>query len=161
MSALDDMLEANRRYAVEFEPGYRPQPVLAIVACMDARIDPPRALGLTYGTAHIIRNAGGRVAEALRSLAISQAVLGTREVAIIHHTECGMQAPAETIRERIAAGLGHEVDPSLPLLAFSDLAESVREDLAIYRTSPLVRHDIPVRGFIYDVVTRRLSEVDG
>jgi carbonic anhydrase len=159
MTALDDMLEANRRYAAEFEPGYRPQPVLAIVACMDARIDPFRALGLAYGSAHIIRNAGGRVVEALRSLAISQAVLGTREVAIIHHTECGMLAPAEAIREAMSAGLGREVDPSLPLLAFSDLAQSVREDLEIYRSSPLVRHDIPVRGFIYDVVTRRLTEV--
>lgn len=158
MSAIDDMIAANERYAAEYAPG-RPQPVLAIVACMDARIDPFRALGLHYGFAHIIRNAGGRVAEALRSLAISQAVLGTREVAIIHHTECGMMAPADEIRRLMSAGLGREVDPSLPLLAFNDLDDSVREDLEVYRNSPLVRHDIPVRGFIYDVQTRRLREV--
>jgi carbonic anhydrase len=158
MSAIDDMIAANRLYAAEFE-SHRPQAVLAIVACMDARIDPFRALGLHYGFAHIIRNAGGRVAEALRSLAISQSVLGTREVAIIHHTECGMMAPSEEIRERISAGLGRDVDPSLPLLAFSDLDQSIREDLQAYRDSPLVRHDIPVRGFVFDVATRRLHEV--
>jgi carbonic anhydrase len=158
MSAIDDMIAANRLYAAEFE-SQRPQPVLAVVACMDARIDPFRALGLHYGFAHIIRNAGGRVAEALRSLAISQAVLGTREVAIIHHTECGMLAPADQIRDRMSAGLGREIDPSLPLLAFSDLDDSIREDLDVYRQSPLVRHDIPVRGFVFDVATRRLHEV--
>jgi carbonic anhydrase len=158
MSAIDNMLDANNHYANEYD-GPRPDPVLAIVLCMDARIDPLRALGLPYGTAHIIRNAGGRVQDALRSLAISQAVLGTREVAIIHHTECGMAAPAETIREKMAAGLGREIDSSLPLLAFSDLDGSVLEDFEVYRQSPLVRHDIPVRGFVFDVATRRLREI--
>jgi carbonic anhydrase len=126
---------------------------------MDARIDPARALGLEEGDAHVIRNAGGRIADALRSLAISQELLGTEEVAIIHHTDCGMLTFSdESLRKRLRKSRGADAD-AVAFLPFSDVDESVRDDLAAYAASPLVRHDIPVRGFVYDVKTGRLREV--
>src|SRR5581483_9051416 len=130
-----------------------------VVVCMDARIDPARALGLEEGDAHVIRNARGRVVEALRSLAISQQLLGTREVAIIHHTDCGMLTFTDAdIRAKLRANLDADAD-DVAFLAFSDVDASVRADLAIYRHSPIVRQDIPVRGFAYDVHTGALREV--
>jgi carbonic anhydrase len=162
VSAIDDLLEANRRFAASFAPGSAPpSPRLALVLCMDARIDPIRALGLAYGHAHIIRNAGGRVADALRSLAMSQGVLGTREVAVVHHTECGMMAPGDdAVREKVHAGGVQRLPETMPLLTFTDLETSVRDDLALYRSSPLVRQDVVLRGFVYDVSTGALTEVE-
>lgn len=162
MGALDRALEANARYATAFTKGTLPLPParkLAVVICMDARIDPAKALGLEEGDAHVIRNAGGRVVEALRSLAISQVLLGTEEVAIIHHTDCGMLTfTDEQIRRRLKEERGADAD-HIAFLPFSDLEESVRADLRVYRESPIVRHDIPVRGFVYDVRNGRLKEV--
>lgn len=158
-SAIDAALEANRRYAESFDPSDAGQPKLAVVLCMDARIDPIRALGLRYGHAHIVRNAGGRMVDALRSLAISQRLLGTSEVAVIHHTECGMQTfTDDEMRARLRNESGIDAG-DMVFHSFRDLEESVRDDLSIYRASTLVRQDIPVRGFVYDVATGSLREV--
>jgi len=162
MSVTDELLEANRKYAAQFTKGglaLPPARKVALVVCMDARIDPARALGLEEGDAHVIRNAGGRTADAIRSLAISQELLGTQEVAIIHHTDCGMLTfNDETLRKRLRESRGADAD-ALAFLPFRDLDQSVRDDLALYAASPYVRHDIPVRGFVYDVATGRLREV--
>jgi carbonic anhydrase len=162
MSVIDDTLRANQRYAAEFDRGELQLPParrLAVVVCMDARIDPARALGLAEGDAHVIRNAGGRISEALRSLAISQTLLGTEEVAIIHHTDCGMVTfTDETIRAKLRRERKIDAD-HVAFLPFSDLDQSVRDDIAAYRRSPLVRQDVPVRGFVYDVKTGRLREI--
>jgi carbonic anhydrase len=162
MSAIDEVLSANREYAASFSSGELPMPPgrkLAIVTCMDARIETGRAFGLKEGDAHVIRNAGGRVVEAFRSLAISQQLLGTEEVAIIHHTDCGMLTFSDTdIRSRLRENLGADAD-HVAFLPFTDLEQSVRADLEGYRQSPLVRQDIPVRGFVYDVTTGTLTEV--
>jgi carbonic anhydrase len=161
VAAIDQTIDANNRYADGFRKGTLPMPPgrrLAIVVCMDARIDPARAFGLEEGDAHVIRNAGGRIADALRSLAISQTLLGTEEVMIVHHTDCGMltftdESLRATLRER-----GVDAD-DVAFLPFIDVEESVRADLAAYERSPLVRHDVPVRGFVYDVRTGRVHEV--
>ena len=162
MSVTDEFLSANRRYAETFDKGalaLPPRRKVAVVACMDARLDPARALGLEEGDAHVIRNAGGRISDALRSLAISQTLLGTEEVVIIHHTDCGMLTFSDdSIRSLLRKQRGAAAD-SIAFLPFKDLDASVRDDLAVYRASPLVRKDITVRGFVYDVKTGRLREV--
>ena len=162
MAVIDEMLEANRQYARGFQHGdlaLPPARKVAVVTCMDARIDPGKALGLREGDAHVIRNAGGRTSEALRSLAISQTLLGTEAVAIIHHTDCGMLTfTDESIRGKLRAQRHADAD-HVAFLPFGDLDASVRDDLAAYHSSPLVRHDVPVRGFIYDVRTGGLREV--
>lgn len=156
---IESALAANREFATSFAPSPAGTPRLAVVLCMDARIDPVRALGLPYGQAHIIRNAGGRMADALRSLAISQRLVGTREVAVIHHTECAMMTfTDEDMRRRLREEAGMVAD-HLSFLPFRSLEESVRDDLQLYRASPLVRQDVPVRGFVYDVATGLLREV--
>jgi carbonic anhydrase len=115
-------------------------------------------LGLREGDAHVIRNAGGRLADAVRSLAISQTLLATEEVAIIHHTDCGMVTfRDDDIRARLRAR-GADAD-HVAFLPFADLEQSVRDDIALYRATPMLRQDIPVRGFIYDVKSGRLNEV--
>lgn len=161
MAVADEFLQANARYAATFTKGDLPMPPgrqVAVVACMDARLDPARALGLEEGDAHVIRNAGGRAGDAIRSLVISQQLLGTREVVIVHHTDCGMVTfTDEQLREKIRSDLGAQTDMSF--LAFHDLEQSVRDDIAAIRQSPLLLKDIPVRGFIYDVRTGSLSEV--
>jgi carbonic anhydrase len=132
---------------------------LAIVTCMDARIDPARAFGLEEGDAHVIRNAGGRAREALRSLVISQRLLGTNEIAVIHHTECGMLTFTNPdlhakVKEDLGADASH-----IDFLPISDLEESIREDVAFLLSSPLIPGDVVVRGFLYDVRTGRLNEI--
>ncbi|GBD24595.1 Beta-carbonic anhydrase 1 [bacterium HR29] len=161
MDVFERMVEANRAYAATFEGGGLPAPPrlrLAIVTCMDARIDPMRAFGLEPGDAHVIRNAGGRVADALRSLCISQQLLGTEAVAIVHHTGCGMATfRDDDLRERLRAqGV---VADHVAFLPFRDVDQAVRDDIALYRSSPLVRQDIPVRGFVYDIDSGLLREV--
>jgi carbonic anhydrase len=131
---------------------------LAVVVCMDARIDPAAALGLQEGDAHVIRNAGGRIADALRSLAISQTLLGTEEVMIVHHTDCGMLTFTDEGLRRRLKERGVDAD-DVAFLAFTDVEGSVRADLDAYERSPLVRHDVPVRGFVFDVKTGRVHEV--
>jgi carbonic anhydrase len=160
MAVADEFLEANTRYAAQFSKGQLPMPParkVAVLACMDARLDPARALGLEEGDAHVIRNAGGRAADALRSLIISQQLLGTREVVVIHHTDCGMLTFSDAdLRARLKQELGQDAD--FPFLPFSDLERSVRDDVAILRSSPLLL-PVPVRGFLYDVQTGKLEEV--
>lgn len=162
MAVIDELVSANARYAREFTAGALPMPParrVALVVCMDARIDPAKALGLKEGDAHVIRNAGGRFADAARSLAISQTLLGTQEVAFFHHTDCGMLTFTDaSIREKLRKERQVDAD-HVAFLAFSDLDESVRADLRAYRASPLVRQDVPVRGFVYDVRTGTVREV--
>lgn len=160
---FEHILKANRDFATTYKMAdLPPQPrlKLAVVACMDARIDPPRALGINPGEAHILRNAGGRVVPALRSIAVSQQFLGTEAVAIIHHTLCGMQTFTDLeLRQRLRKNLDADAD-HIAFLPFTDLEQSVRDDLAAYAQSPIVRHDIPVRGFVYEVETGLLREVE-
>jgi carbonic anhydrase len=162
MSAIDELLQANAGYAKTFNRGdlaTPPRRKLAIVTCMDARILPSRAFGLEEGDAHIIRNAGGRAKDAVRSLVISQRLLGTNEIAVIHHTECGMLTfTNRELHAKVKEDLG--VDASdIDFLPFRNLEESVREDVSFLLSSPLIASNIIVRGFIYDVHSGRLKEV--
>lgn len=137
-------------------PGRR----VAVLTCMDARLDPSKFLGLEEGDAHVIRNAGGRAsADALRSLIISQQLLGTQEVVVIHHTDCGMLTFSnEELRGRLKERFN--ADPGdTDFLPFADLVKSVRDDVAEIRRSPFILKGIPVSGFIYDVRTGRLQAV--
>jgi carbonic anhydrase len=161
MSNVDDFIRANERYAATFAKGDLPAPPerkIAVVTCMDARLDPAKFLGLEEGDAHVIRNAGGRAADAIRSLVISQQLLGTREIAVIHHTDCGMLSFTE---EQLHRKLHDElhVHAEIAFLPFTDLEQSVRDDVAALRSSPLLLPEIPVRGYIYDIHTGRLHEV--
>lgn len=161
MTVTDEFLEANVRYAAQFTKGDLPLPParkVAVVACMDARMDPARMLGLEEGDAHVIRNAGGRAADALRSLIISQQLLGTREIVVIHHTDCGMLTFTDPqLHEKLRTGLG--TDTELAFHAFDDLEQSVRDDVAAIKASPVLLEGVPVRGFVYEVETGRLREV--
>ncbi len=163
MSELPAILEANERYAVGFAQRELPAPParrLAVLTCMDARLDPAKALGLAEGDAHVIRNAGGRATgDAIRSLVISQQLLGTREVLVIHHTDCGMLTITnEQLHDRLRRVLGADAS-AIDFLPFADLEESVREDVAAIRASPLIPDDIVACGLIYDVQTGRVREV--
>jgi carbonic anhydrase len=162
MAVVDEFLEANARYAVGFAKGELPtRPVrkVAVVVCMDARIDPARVLGLQEGDAHVIRNAGGRAADAIRSLIISQHLLGTEEVVVIHHTDCGMVTfTDEELRSKLKADLGHETD--LEFLPVQDLEAGLRADVASLKAEPLLV-SVSVHGLMYDVRTGRLQEVVG
>lgn len=162
MTVIEEMLKVNEQYGKAFDRPNLPMPParkIAVVVCMDARIDPARALGIELGEAHVIRNAGGRISEAIRSLVISQALLGTEEVMVIHHVDCGMLTfDDESLRKKLRQERSADAD-SVAFLSFSDIDQSVRDDLEAYRLSPLVRQDIPVRGFVYDVNTGALREV--
>jgi carbonic anhydrase len=163
MSVSDELLQANEQYAKTFDRGDLAMPParkLAVVTCMDARIDPARAFGLEEGDAHVIRNAGGRAREALRSLVISQRLLGTKEIAIVHHTDCGMLTfTNRDLHEKVKRELGAD-SSDIDFLPFADLEESVREDVAFLSSSPLIPGDVVIRGFVYDVKTGRLNEVE-
>ena len=164
MSALDDLLAANERYAASFSKGDLPVPParkVAVLTCMDARLDPERFLGLEEGDAHVIRNAGGRASDdAIRSLVISYKLLGTREFLVIHHEDCGMMTHTnEELREMLRRDLNADAT-GIDFLPFTDLDESVREDVQTIRSSPLIADDISVRGFVYDVKSGRLREVE-
>ena len=163
MTRIDEFKQANEQYAAEFGSGDLPVPPargVAVVTCMDARLDPEKFLGLELGDAHVIRNAGGRVSDdAIRSLVISERLLGTDEIVIIHHTECGMLTfRNEDLAAKIKEDLG--VDASgHDFLPFSGLEEGVREDINKVRSSELIPDDIIVSGAIYDVKTGELREV--
>jgi carbonic anhydrase len=162
MSATDELLENNRSYAAEFAQGDVPLPPgrgLAVVACMDARLHINDILGLEVGDAHVIRNAGGAVTDdAIRSLLISQRLLGTREIILIHHTDCGMLTFTDDgVKAQVQAETG--IRPAFALEAFPDLDEDVRQSIARIRASPLIPHRDSVRGFVYDVQTGLLREV--
>ena len=161
MSAIDELVRNNEAYASSFggELPLAPARNVAVLACMDARLDVGRLLGLAEGDAHIIRNAGGAATEdAIRSLAISQRLLGTREVMLIHHTECGMLTFSDDeFRQSIEEETG--IRPSWAVEAFSDLETDVRQCIARIRSSPFVPHTDDVRGFVFDVANGRLREV--
>lgn len=163
MSTVQELLDANERYAAAFDKSdlpLRPGRQVAILTCMDARLDPAKVLDLREGDAHVIRNAGGRASEdALRSLIISSMLLGTREVLVIHHTDCGMLTVTnEALREQIRAELNADAS-KMDFLPFSDLDESVRDDMRRIGTSGLVSPDLVLSGFVYDVRTGRLRAI--
>ena len=162
MSAIDDVFARNASYATGFSGGDQHAPPamgLAVVACMDARLNVPALLGIAEGDAHVIRNAGGVVTDdAIRSLVISQRLLGTREVMLIHHTDCGMMSfHDDDVKDAIQADTG--LRPSFALESFSDLDGDVRQSIARIHASPFIPHKDQVRGFVYDCSTGRLREV--
>jgi carbonic anhydrase len=162
MSAADELLRNNEEYARAFDKGDLPVPPsrrVAVVACMDARLDVYRMLGLEEGEAHVIRNAGGVVTDdVIRSLTISQRLLGTREVVLIHHTDCGMVTfTDDALKAQIQQETG--IRPSFSFEAFPDLEEDVRQSVRRIQASPFVPHKDNVRGFVYEVETGRLREV--
>lgn len=164
MSVIDEVLEANKKYAEGFTLGHLPMPParkLAVVACMDARLTVSQLLGLKTGEAHIIRNAGGIVTEdALRSLIISHHLLGAQEFMIINHTDCGMLTfKDEDLRARLLKSTGTATVAPVHFHAFPNLEENVRQQIQKVKSHPWVPKGIPVRGFIYDVKTGRLNEV--
>jgi carbonic anhydrase len=162
VSATEELLQNNSRYA-EGYPGAggsaRPAKKIAILACMDARLEPARALGLQEGDAHVIRNAGGVVTDdAIRSLAISQHMLGTEEILVIQHTDCGLlKASDDEIAERLENHAGQA--PPFKAHAFGDLEENLRMSLEQLRESPFLLDTSSVRGFVFDVETGRLREI--
>jgi carbonic anhydrase len=163
MSVIDELVEANERYAGALggieHPPLPPSRRVAIVTCMDARLVPARFLGLEEGQAHVIRNAGGLARDALRSLVISQRLLGTNAVMVIHHTDCGMLTfENEDLYAKVREDLGADAS-DIDFMPFPDLEQSVREDVNLLQSSPLIGEDVEIRGFVYDVSTRRLSEV--
>ncbi|MEV6565121.1 beta-class carbonic anhydrase [Streptomyces kronopolitis] len=161
-TVTDSLVEANQRYAASFtDPGMDARPVrqVAVVSCMDARIDLHAALGLKLGDCHTIRNAGGVVTDdIIRSLTISQRALGTRSVVLIHHTNCGLLSLTEDFRHELSAEVGQR--PTWAVEAFKDLDEDVRQSMQRVRTSPFLLHTDDVRGFVFDVTTGLLREID-
>ena len=162
MSATDKLLENAEAYAAQFDKGDLPLPPakkLAVVACMDARLNPNGILGLEEGDAHVIRNAGGVVTEdTIRSLAISQRLLATEEIVLIHHTGCGMLTFSdEDFKRSIQDETG--VKPSWAAESFGDLDEDVRQSVLRIKANPFIPHKDSVRGFVYEVETGRLREV--
>ena len=162
MSTIARLLENALAYATGFDKNGLPLPPgrrVAIVACMDARLNPYGLLGLNEGDAHVIRNAGGVVTDdEIRSLAISQRLLGTEEIMLIHHTDCGMLTFGDDeFRQDIQRETG--IKPEWPAETFDDLDEDVRQSIARIKASPFIPKTDSVRGFVYDVETGRLREV--
>ncbi|GGS22075.1 carbonic anhydrase [Streptomyces griseoviridis] len=161
-SVTDRLVAANDRYAAAFtDPGMDARPVLkvAVVACMDARLDLHAALGLNLGDCHTIRNAGGVVTDdVIRSLTISQRALGTRSVVLIHHTGCGLESLTEEFRHELEMEVGQR--PVWAVESFRDVDQDVRQSIQRVRTSPFLAHTDDIRGFVFDVKTGRLREID-
>lgn len=162
MSTTDQLLQNAEAYAASFDKGDLPLPParkVAVVACMDARLNPYGILGLTEGDAHVIRNAGGVItADEIRSLTISQRLLGTEEIILIHHTDCGMLTfTDDEFKASIQADVG--IKPDWAAEAFSDLDADVRQSIARIQDSPFIPQKDSVRGFVYEVETGVLREV--
>jgi carbonic anhydrase len=162
MSATDDLLANNEAYASSFDKADLPMPPaqkVAVIACMDARLNVYGTLGLQEGDAHVIRNAGGVVTDdAIRSLAISQRLLGTEEIVLIHHTGCGMLTfTDDDFKQTIQDETG--IKPEWAAEAFTDLDADVRQSIARIKASPFIPHKDSVRGFVYEVESGRLREV--
>jgi carbonic anhydrase len=164
MSVTDELLSNAQQYAANFDKGDLPLPParkVAVLACMDARLNPYALLGLQEGDAHVIRNAGGVVTDdEIRSLAISQRLLGTEEIILIHHTDCGMLTfTDDEFKRSLQDDTG--IKPEWAAEAFPDLDEDVRQSIARIKASPFIPRKDSVRGFVYDVATGRLREVTG
>src|SRR5262245_49839215 len=164
MGDVDALVESNRRFAEGFSKGQAmlpPNKPIAVLTCIDARLHPAEFLGLEIGDAHVIRNAGGRASDdALRSLIISSQLLGTRELMVIHHTDCGMLTfTNEDAWAKLEAATGHSAT-DIDFLPFSDVEQSVRDDVATIRENPFVPSDATVTGWVYDVTTGRLARVE-
>ena len=162
MTATDDALKNNAQYAEGFDKADLPLPPalnMAVVACMDARLDTHKLLGIQEGDAHVIRNAGGVVTDdVIRSLVISQRLLGTREVVLIHHTDCGMLTfRDDDVKDAILADTG--LRPSFAMEAFGNLEGDVRQSIARIKANPFVPAKDQIRGFVYDCATGLLNEV--
>jgi carbonic anhydrase len=162
MTVIDELVQNASAYGESFDNGELPLPPakrVAIVACMDARLNPYGLLGLHEGDAHVIRNAGGVITDdEIRSLAISQRLLGTEEIMLIHHTDCGMLTFADDeFRRQVQDDTG--IKPEWPAEAFADLDEDVRQSIARIKASPFIPNKEHVRGFVYEVETGRLREV--
>ena len=161
MSAVDDYANNNEQYALTHAAGVpgRPSKHIAVVACMDARMSVAPMLGMRHGEAHVLRNAGGVVTDdVVRSLAISQRLLGTREIMLIHHTDCGMQRTTEDeFKRAVEAETG--IRPPWAVESFGDAEQDVRQSIARLRASPFIPHKDAVRGFVFDVDTGKLNEV--
>jgi carbonic anhydrase len=162
MTVIDELVQNASAYGDSFEKGELPLPPakrVAIVACMDARLNPYGLLGLHEGDAHVIRNAGGVITDdEIRSLAISQRLLGTEEIMLIHHTDCGMLTFGDDeFRRQLQDDTG--IKPEWPAEAFADLEEDVRQSIARITASPFIPNKEHVRGFVYEVETGRLREV--
>ncbi len=162
MSVTDELIENAKSYAASFDKGDLPMPParkIAVVACMDARLNPYGLLGLSEGDAHVIRNAGGVITDdEIRSLAISQRLLGTEEIILIHHTDCGMLTfTDDEFKRQVQEETG--VKPEWAVEAFDDLDEDVRQSIARIEASPFIPRKESIRGFVYEVETGRLREV--
>ena len=162
MSATEEALKTNEAYASAFDKGNLPMPPakhLAVLACMDARLHVSKILGLEIGDAHIIRNAGGVATDdAVRSLVISQRLLGTKEIILIHHTDCGMLTfTDDAVKRQIQDDVG--IKPEFALEAFPDLDEDVRQSINRIKASPFIPHKDNIRGFVFSVETGKLREV--
>ncbi len=161
MTITDEFVEANKSYQADFD-GPLPLPPArrtAVIACMDARLDPAKILGINEGDAHVIRNAGGVVTEdALRSLAISQRLLGTEEIVLLHHTDCGMITfRDDEFRQGIEAETG--IRPTWSSEAFPDAAQDVKQGIKRIETNPFIPRKDNIRGFVFDVATGAINEV--
>ena len=162
MSVTDQLVKNNESYARSFTKGDLPLPPakgVAVLACMDARLDVHKILGLQEGDAHVIRNAGGVATEdAIRSLVISQRLLGTKEIILIHHTDCGMLTfKDDDVKAKITSEVG--IRPHFALEAFGDLEADVKQSIARIKASPFIPTKSSVRGFVYDVKSGKLNEV--
>ena len=162
MNSIEDCLKNNENYAEAFSSGSLstpPQKRLAIVTCMDARIETGSALGIKEGDAHIIRNAGGVVTDdVIRSLIISQRLLQTREIMVLHHSGCGMLTfTDQSLKDSLEEETG--IRPSFSIETFSNLEDDVRQSIARIQSSPFIPHKENIRGFIYKVETGRIHEV--
>lgn len=163
MSYFDNFMKANQAYVDLHGTAHlplKPKTKVAIVTCMDSRLHVAQALGLALGDAHILRNAGGRVTEdMIRSLVISQQQMGTREIVVLHHTDCGAQTfKNEDFQAHLESTFGVNVS-SQDFLPFTDVEESVREDMELLRQSPLIPEDVVISGAVYDVDTGHMTEV--
>src|ERR1700674_2488439 len=161
MSVTDELIRNNEDYARSFKKGDLAMPPsrrVAVLACMDARLDTHKILGLEEGEAHVIRNAGGVATDdAIRSLVISQRLLGTNEIVLIHHTDCGMLTfKDDDVKGKIEAEVG--IRPAFALEAFGDLEADVKQSIARIEASPFIPNKTSVRGFVYDVRTGQLDE---
>ena len=162
MSVTDELVRNNQTYAGSFKKGdlsLPPAKHVAVLACMDARLDVHKILGLQEGDAHIIRNAGGAATDdAIRSLAISQRLLGTKEIILIHHTDCGMLTfHDDDLKRKIEEETG--IRPAFALEAFANLEDDVKQSIARIKASPFIPNKSSVRGFVYDVRSGKLNEV--